>query len=153
VASIEERLDREDWDPVPGDRLIGTITGITVRTSKKGDPYPVLYIKDGEGNEHTVSGALMASDIIVHQPQPGERVGVKFCGPQQKSDGSGDTWDKYAIEFEDDKAVQVDWAAMAQARGVAIKDTGNGAAAADNVTAANPTAEDPRLAEDVEPSF
>jgi hypothetical protein len=117
VASIEERLDREDWNPQPGQKLIGTITGLSVRTSKKGGLYPVLVVKDEHGGEHVVSCALFADDVIAYAPSIGERVGVKFVGPQDRRDGDG-TYDKYVVAFEKEPAVEVDWAEMAGRRGI-----------------------------------
>lgn len=117
MASIEERLNREDWEPVPGDQLVGEITSITVRIGKSEKPYPVLVVKDDDGTEHIVSCAMFAGDVITHRPVVGERVGVKFWGPQPRTDGDG-TWDKYTVAFEKERTAEVDWDGMAQARGV-----------------------------------
>jgi hypothetical protein len=122
VASIEERLSREDWDPVPGDHLIGEIVAISVRVGKSEKPYPVLVIRDDDGTEYSVSCALFANDVIAHRPETGERVGVRFHGPQPRADGDG-TWDKYAVAFEKETTAEVDWSAMAAARGLS---TSNG---------------------------
>lgn len=119
MASIEEQLEREDWDPVPGDQLIGEITAMSVRVGKSEKPYPVLVVRNGDGAEHTVSCAPFAVDVITHQPAVGDRVGIKFCGPQPRSDGDG-TWDKYTVAFEKEAAADVDWSAMAAARGVTL---------------------------------
>ena len=117
MASIEERLNREDWNPAPGEKVIGVITAMTARTARKGGVYPVLTIKDDEGAEHIVSCALFAADVIAHRPAIGERVGVKFCGPKDRRDGDG-TYDKYVVAFEKEATPKVDWLAMAESRGM-----------------------------------
>jgi len=120
VASIEERLDREDWDPQPGQKLIGTITGLSTRMSKKGIAYPILVVKDDQGGEHIVSAALFADDVIAHAPSIGERIGIKFAGPQDRRDGSG-TYDKYVVAFDKEPTTEIDWADMAERRGLTIQ--------------------------------
>ena len=122
MASIEERLDREDWDPQPGQKLIGTITGLSTRTSKKGGLYPVMVVKDERGGEHVVSCALFADDVITYAPNIGERVGVKFVGPQPRRDGDGN-YDKYVVAFEKEPAAEIDWADMAGRRGITTQAT------------------------------
>jgi hypothetical protein len=146
VASIEEQLDREERDPTPGEKVIGTITALAARTSKKGDRYPVLTIKDDGGAEHIVSCALFASDVIAHAPSIGERVGVKFCGPRDRRDGSG-TYDRYVVAFEKESAEDVDWTAMAEARGITVQ----AAAAADPWDDTGPPSEP--LADAEQPPF
>jgi hypothetical protein len=116
VASIEEQLSRDDWDPMPDDQLVGEIVAISVRVGKSEKPYPVLVVKDGDGAEHTVSCGMFADDVIAQRPKVGERVGVRFCGPKPRADGSGD-YDKFVIAFERDDAAEPDWDHMAAARG------------------------------------
>lgn len=116
MASIEEQLDRQDWDPMPDDQLVGEITAISVRVGKSEKPYPVLVVKDGDGAEHTVSCAMFADDVITQRPKVGERVGIRFCGPQNRADGNG-TYDKFVVAFERADAAEPDWDQMAAARG------------------------------------
>jgi hypothetical protein len=115
VASLEERLQRQEWNPAPGEALIGTITKISERESKAGKWYPVLVVQDADGAEHIVSCALMASDVIAARPVRGERVGIRFDGPQSKASGDG-TYDRYVIEFEKDDEAEPDWDRMAASR-------------------------------------
>lgn len=135
MTSIEDRLDREDWDPVPGGKLIGTITALSTRKSKKGALYPVMTVRDDEGSEHVVSCALFADDVIAYAPSVGDRVGVKFCGPRDRRDGEG-TYDKFIVAFEKEPAADVDWVAMAEDRRLAVQaaDPGDHAGAAQKGT-------------------
>ena len=115
MASLEERLQRKEWNPAPGETLVGTITKISERESKAGKWYPVLVVADDDGAEHIVSCALMASDVITARPKRGERVGIRFDGPQEKASGDG-TYDRYVIEFDSDEDTEPDWDRMAASR-------------------------------------
>ena len=119
MASLEERLQRQEWTPVPGETLIGTITKISERESKAGKWYPVLVVSDDQGAEHIVSCALMASDVIAARPKRGERVGIRFDGPQEKASGDG-TYDRYVIEFDRDDDAEPDWDRMATSRNLPV---------------------------------
>jgi len=117
MASIEEQLARDEWNPQPLDQLIGEIVSISLRVAKSGSPYPVLVVRDdGDSTEYIVSCALFATDVINRRPAAGDRVGIKFWGPQPRSDGDG-SFDRYTIAFEKE-AAEVDWDAMAHARGM-----------------------------------
>jgi hypothetical protein len=126
VASIEDQLARQDWEPMPGDTLVGTITGIKIRVSKgkegkKGVPYPVLLIRqDGkDGREYIVpQAALVATDIIAHGPAVGERAGIRFDGPKEARDG--ETYDRYTIAWEKEDDAAPDWGAIREARGMPV---------------------------------
>jgi len=121
LSTLEERLQRQEWEPAPGDKLIGTITEIKAREAKNGNLYPILIVKTDDG-EYIVSCALMASDVIMARPSPGDRVGVRFDGPQPKANGDG-TWDRYVIEFEQETPPPIDWDRMAAARNLPTAST------------------------------
>jgi hypothetical protein len=125
MGTLEEQLARQEWDPAPGDKLIGTITEIKAREARNGNLYPVLVVKDGDGSEYIVSCALMASDVIAARPVPGDRVGIRFDGPQPKANGDG-TWDRYVIAFDREKPAEVDWDRMAAGRNTPVTPAANG---------------------------
>lgn len=79
-----------------------------------------MTVRDDEGSEHVVSCALFADDVIAYAPSVGDRVGVKFCGPRDRRDGEG-TYDKFIVAFEKEPAADVDWAAMAEDRRLAVQ--------------------------------
>ena len=146
MASIQEQLDRDDWDPMPDDQLVGEITAMSVRVGKSDTarPYPVLVVRDGDGAEHIVSCAMFADDVVAQRPKIGERVGIRYCGPQQRADGNG-TYDKYVVAFEREDAAEPDWDYLATARGVKAKPGGSGKEASDATQASrmsNPFADD-----------
>lgn len=78
----------EGWKPEPGDKLLGTV--LTVSTSDAGGfgAYPLLEIvsDDGEGIALHCFHAVLKTAVERWNPQPGERIGVKYVG---KLEGRG----------------------------------------------------------------
>ena len=116
MASWTDKLNREEWKPQPGDELIGTITSITERESQYGW-YPVIAIaQDETGTVFEINAARggILDDVIAHKPKPGDKIGLRFVGPQEKPNGS--TWDKFTVAFEDEGNTEPDWERMAKSR-------------------------------------
>lgn len=121
MASIEDQLGREEWDPQPGDQLTGPIVAFKPGLTKKGQAYPILVIKnDADGVEYIAgqSGAV-ASDIIAVGPRVGDRVGIRFIGPQQNR--NGDTFEKYVIAFDGEDDPEPDWETLRRDRNIAAR--------------------------------
>jgi hypothetical protein len=124
MTSITERLSRNEWNPVPGDTLLGVITAVTERCvmTKEGHEFwfPVIVVRreDDSGDDEWIvdcgRGGLTES-VIAARPKAGQRIGFKFIGPMPRSDNSG-TWDRYVVEFEDESATEPDWDRMAASR-------------------------------------
>jgi hypothetical protein len=136
MTSITERLNRDEWNPTPGDTLIGVIATVTERCvfTKEGQElwFPVIVVRNEEdGSEWTVDcgrGGL-AEPVIAARPKAGQQIGFKFIGPVSRSDGAG-TWDKHTVEFEGDTPPEPDWDRMAASRARRGKADSNGPAAA-----------------------
>ena len=122
MTSITQRLDRTEWDPAPGDTLLGVITAVSERSivTKGGNEvwFPVIVVRREEDeSEWTVDcgrGGLTEA-VIAARPKAGQQIGFKFIGPVSRSDGNG-TWDKFTVEFEDETATEPDWDRMAASR-------------------------------------
>lgn len=96
--NISDLLDRdpENWDPNPGDKLVGTLVEITTRDNGHG-PYPLVEIETADGRLvhfhawHTVA----ASELAQKNPAPGDRVGVKYLGVP-----AGKSYESYRVMIE-----------------------------------------------------
>ena len=126
MASIEERLNRQVWDPKPGDILIGTIVKIKPGESQFAGHYPVLVIRDSTGAEwivHCSRGGLK-NPVVARGPKLGEQIGIRYVGTVQ---GRSQDAHRYNVEFGDDDESDVDWDRMRESR---KRDNGNTSAAA-----------------------
>lgn len=84
-ANLDHQLDADpnnEWDPKPGDRLRGTLTGIDYRPTKRGAVLAVLRITDQDGTETRVPAGrkLLISRLLELKPQPGDLIGIQFDG-------------------------------------------------------------------------
>lgn len=87
-------LDREGgegWRPNPGDILTGTVLSINNRWSDWTNAfYPVLTIQpDGGGDPKSIHAfhAALFRRVLTLRPQEGERIGIKYHGEVENSDG------------------------------------------------------------------
>lgn len=121
MASITERLARDEWNPQPGDILTGTIAEITARsiTTKDEDHreilFPVITVDPGGGQPAVTVDCLsgwLRDPVIAARPKRGQQIGFRFIGPVT-NDKTGKTSDKWAVAFEDDEVPEPDWAKMA----------------------------------------
>jgi hypothetical protein len=118
MASITDRLAREEWNPQPGDVIVGTIAAITARqvTTKEGYQrwLPIVTVDPGEKGKPAVivdGGFSTADALIAARPKIGQQIGFKFHGPVDNPK-SGKTFDKYTVELEDEPP-EPDWDRMA----------------------------------------
>jgi len=106
--SLAERLDAVAvaWRPKAGEKLIGTIIDVDVRTGEYG-AYPIVTIASDEGAEVAVHcfHAVLKSEFSKRPPRAGERVGLKYLGLTEKG------YESYRVAWEE--AVTPDWEAMA----------------------------------------
>jgi hypothetical protein len=123
MTSITDRLNRDEWNPQPGDTLEGTIVAITERsiTTKEDHRelwFPVVTVEPGKSKPGVIvdcgRGGL-AGPVIAARPKVGQRIGFRFIGPTENPK-TGKTFDKFLVEFEDE-APEPDWDRMAEARG------------------------------------
>ncbi len=98
MSKLADRLDRdpEPWKPKPGDKLIGTVTGFSERTSDYGT-YPLVEIETDTGELfvwhcfHTVG----RNELAKLRPAVGDTLGVKYIG----RDGTT-KYERYRVEVE-----------------------------------------------------
>lgn len=111
MASIEERLKVRDWDPNPGDQLIGEIVELSERETKFG-PYPLLVVRDDDATLHSVHclrGGLLWP-VVRERPSVGTRVGIRYDGQTGSSNAHS-----YVVVF-DKAATAPDWDRIATAQ-------------------------------------
>jgi hypothetical protein len=132
VTTIEERLDRVEWEPSEGDTLLGLIVAVTLGelTTRGGDTlrYPILTVKRddglGEVDVRCSRGGLLGPVIaygVANGDPTGQRVGIRYVG---KVPTGGDfEAHRYRVAFENDKPAAIDWAALAASREAPIADT------------------------------
>lgn len=82
------RPDKDDPD-----LILGTVTEIAWGTSEYNDSgrYPIVTIAtEPDGEEKAVHGfhSVLMNELIRQQPQPGERIGIKFLGEVPTKPGS-----------------------------------------------------------------
>jgi hypothetical protein len=100
--NIDDRLDRdvEGWRPNTGDKLIGTVVGITEGESEYG-PYPIIEVQVADGR---IVGAhcfhtVLRNEIKGRRPAIGDDIGIKYKG---KSAGKGgrQPYDDYSVALD-----------------------------------------------------
>ena len=105
MTSIQDRLNRKDWDPTPGDQLVGEIIELTERDTKYG-AYPMLVVRDDDGTEHNVHclrGGLLWP-VLRTRPEVGARLGIRYDGQTGTSQAHS-----YAVAFENATEAAPDW--------------------------------------------
>lgn len=84
-AELEAGLDVDpgsDWEPEPGDRLIGTVRDIDYRRTSDGRVLPILTLdtRDGQALRVPAGRAALLAQLLKHRVQPGDLLGVQFDG-------------------------------------------------------------------------
>lgn len=113
--SLEDRLESglpSAWRPDQDDpdTLIGEVVEIEVGTSDYGR-YPILIVRTADG-EKAVHGfhSVLQNELMKHQPQVGERVGIKYLGDVPTRPGSKfKSYKGYRVKVERDTASTFDW--------------------------------------------
>jgi hypothetical protein len=117
MATIEERLNRREFEHTPGTKLFGEIIKIGEREWKYGY-YPVLVVRDDDAVEHILSCYLslswLAESVIAHRPKIGERIGLRCDEPETANDGKA--YNRGVVEFERDEDHEPDWDRMVESR-------------------------------------
>ena len=102
--SLEDRLDSAatGWKPNPGDRLVGTVIDVDSRDGDYG-VYPIVTVQTDNGDEIAIHAfhTVLRREFAKRQPQPGERIGVKYLGKSDKG------YESYKIVWEN--VVPPDW--------------------------------------------
>ena len=116
--SLEDRLEQGNapaWRPdqTDADLLVGEIVDID-RGQSDYEPYPILTIRKEDGSEvafhafHTVA----KNELLKHQPNVGERIGIKYLGEVKTKPGSKfSSFIGYRIKV-DRAAKEFNWATM-----------------------------------------
>ncbi len=112
--NIDDRLDHspEPWKPEPGDKIVGKVVSVTTLESKFGGSYPLVELVTDDDVEfafhafHTVA----KSELARLKPKPGDTLGVKYLGRDDKVD-----YERYRILIEraEPSSESVDWDAVA----------------------------------------
>lgn len=125
--TMSDRLDRssEAWRPAdPKDfpdhpnPLTGTIVEIEEVEGDYG-PYPLIHIRDDDGNEWrwSVFGGVAQGRVAKLRPNVGDRIGVKFLGDKPSRNYQGKTYRdwKIIVEPASGQAPAPNWDAIAKA--------------------------------------
>ncbi|HET6753976.1 MAG TPA: hypothetical protein VFH23_08500 [Jiangellaceae bacterium] len=126
MTTIQDRLNRQDRDPEPGDQLIGQIVEITERETQYG-AYPLLVVADDEGAVHSVHclrGGLLWPVVRI-RPKVGDRIGVRYDGVTGTSSAH-----RYVVAFENATETAPDWERIEKSQRERSKD-GNSAGTSD----------------------
>jgi hypothetical protein len=98
--TLSDRLDRDitGWRPQPGDKLIGTVTGLTEGTGNWG-PYPIVEVEQADG---TIVAAhcfhtILRNEIEGRKPAIGDQIGIKYKG---KRHGRDQEYEDYTVVVE-----------------------------------------------------
>jgi hypothetical protein len=93
----------EGWRPEEGDTLIGTVTDVSIGRSNFGGSYPIVTVQPDDGTaEVAVHGfhAALRARFMELQPEPGERIGIKFVAKEAHKSAPGQTVAKYIVRIE-----------------------------------------------------
>jgi hypothetical protein len=111
---LNERLDHypEAWKPEPGDKILGRVLSISVIESKFGGSYPLVELVTDDDTEIAVHGfhTVLKSELARVKPRPGDMLGIKFFGKDDKVD-----YLRYRVLLEraEPSSESVDWDAVA----------------------------------------
>lgn len=118
MSNLIDSLDEADapgWRPNPGDKVAGTISGISHRTSDYGQgDYPIITLRTAAGPVaihcfHTV----LKNEIAGVAPQLGDELAVKYEGLKQPKNGAGKGYESYRVAHRSLRGV--DWSGQANA--------------------------------------
>ena len=125
MSTMEERLDRPEWEPSQGETLLGTIAAVLLGelTTRDGETmrYPILVVKRddglGEVEVRCSRGGLLAPVVaygVANGDPTGQRIGIRYLGTVPT--GGNHEAHRYKVAFEKETAQPVDWGALAAAR-------------------------------------
>jgi hypothetical protein len=103
---LNERLNQHDWNPNPGEQLIGEIIEISQRDTKYG-AYPLLLVRDDKDGVVQVVHCLRSGllwPVVRARPSAGDRVGIRYLG--LADDGATHS---YVVVFENATEAAPDW--------------------------------------------
>jgi hypothetical protein len=94
-----EELDKapergDEWDPEPGDTIIGTLTEIQHPKTKKGDRYlPILILETEDGPVRVAAGRQVLRDQLLEKKvQVHDRLAIRYTGVPE-----GKRWHGYRV--------------------------------------------------------
>jgi hypothetical protein len=115
--SLEDRLSSvaEAWKPSPGDRLIGAVVDVDLRSSDYGDPYPVVTVGRDDGSEVAFHGfhTVARRELAKTRPQIGGQIGIAYFGKAAPTKPGMSGAELYKILVEQAERQPVDWDAIA----------------------------------------
>ena len=93
LDAIRENLARKvvEWDPQPGDAVVGYIHQIEYVNTENGD-FPVVHVRDDTDTITTVACGRrkLRSTLARMKAQPGDAVGIQFQGKVTAKKGGND---------------------------------------------------------------
>ena len=109
MSSLSERISRdpEPWQPAEGSTIEGVVLDVDSRESEYSGSYPVLSVEDDDGTEWTIHAfhTVLAGELARKNPEPGDRIAIRFIGQQTKADGKPFFNYRVAIERAERPAV------------------------------------------------
>lgn len=136
--TLEERLDAfaKAWRPEKGDKLIGVVTDVDLRTSDYGPPYPIITVEQEDGSQLAFHGfhAVARRELAKQRPQPGDRIGIAYHGKGEPAKPGMSGAELYRIIVErDEQRMALDWDAIGvTAEAEAIVESADAATPADD---------------------
>ncbi len=116
--TLQDRLDdafAEAWRPSLGDKLVGVVTGIDVRHSDYGDPYPIVTVQRDDGTEAAFHGfhTVARRELAKQKPQIGDEIGIAYLGKGEPTKPGVSGAELYRIIVERAEPQPINWDALA----------------------------------------
>lgn len=83
LEALDKAPERGDeWDPKPGDTIIGTLTEVQHPKTKSGDRYlPILILETEDGPVRVAAGRQVLRDQLLDKKvQVSDRVAIRYTG-------------------------------------------------------------------------
>lgn len=88
---LDKEPERNEWDPEPGDTILGTVTGFEhpqTKDKKRFVPVLILECEDGPVRVAVVRNVLKKQLAEENDVQIGDRVAIRFLGKKEGKSGN-----------------------------------------------------------------